>query len=67
MARRTKAEKALDMQIEQTYYRLARGRQIDIMDIGKVFAEGHRAAAEGRNLEIAIQEAVDKYTMVSGS
>jgi hypothetical protein len=50
MARQTKAEK----QIEQCYYDNCSGIQINIMDIGKVFAEGRKALAEGRDLKTAI-------------
>ena len=55
-----------DSLIESTYYRLAAGRQINIMDIGKVFDIGKQAMIDGKPLEPAIQSAVDKYTTASG-
>ena len=66
MARRTKRKSAIDELIEKTYYRLAEGRQINIMDIGKVFDAGRDAYKNGLPVEVAIQAAVDKYTMVAG-
>lgn len=51
----------LDAQIEQFYYKNAQGKQINIMDIGNVFAAGHKASKEGKDVETAIKEAIDKY------
>jgi hypothetical protein len=52
--RASKADKALDKLIERIYYDNCAGIQINIMDIGKVFAEGRKAHAEGRDLRDAI-------------
>jgi hypothetical protein len=57
MARRNKAEREADKRIELIYYRSCSGVQIDVMDISKVFAAGHKAISEGADdtaLEIAI-------------
>ncbi len=48
------AAKKLDKEIEQVYYANCSGIQIDIMDISKVFAEGRKARAEGRDMKEAI-------------
>jgi len=54
-ARALKAEaKRNERLIETTYYANCSGVQIDMMDIGKVFAEGEKALAEGRDLKTAI-------------
>lgn len=49
--KRTRAEKLLDKRIEKAYYRTCSGIAINIMDIGKVFAEGRRLIAEGKSEE----------------
>lgn len=51
---RNKAEKKLDAAIERIYYSRCSGVQINIMDIPKVFAAGHAAAAAGADIEAAI-------------
>lgn len=56
--RQTKQEKAQDQLIEQTYYRLGQGVQINIMDIGKVFAMGRAALKAGQDLDEAIKLAI---------
>jgi hypothetical protein len=60
MTRREKIKfnKAVKL-IESTYYKTCSGIQIDIMDISKVFAEGHKALAEGRDLATAIRTFVE--------
>jgi hypothetical protein len=58
MKRQTKAEKQADKQIEQAFYRVASGAQINVMDIGKVFSTGRAALAEGKDLDTAIREIV---------
>ena len=45
--------------IEKTYYANCTNIPINIMDISKVFAEGHKALAEGRDLKTAIVAFVD--------
>lgn len=52
---------ALDQAIEQEYYKQAKGVQIDIMDIGKVFTDVRKAVTAGLTLESAMTEAIDKY------
>lgn len=55
--KRTNPYKQIDKQIEQIYYRRCSGVQINIMDIGKVFAAGRAAYAAGTDMETAIVEA----------
>lgn len=59
MTKKSKADKLLDNQIEQIFYKHCSGIQINIMDVSKVFAEGKKAAAEGRDLTQAIVSFVD--------
>lgn len=59
MARQSKAEKALDKQIEAIYYANCSGIQIDIFDICKVFAAGKKAHVEGRDIKEAIVSFVE--------
>jgi hypothetical protein len=40
--------------ISKTYTESCSGISIDMMDISKIFAEGHKALAEGRDLKTAI-------------
>ena len=44
----------IDRQIEQLYYRHCAGIQINVMDIGKVFAAGRAAHAAGQDIAAAI-------------
>jgi hypothetical protein len=55
----TKEQKALDRQIERVYGQRCHGIQIDIYDIGKVFAVGRMAAIEGRDIGDAIAAFVE--------
>lgn len=54
MAKQSKADKALDKEIEKVYRENCSGIAIDIFDISKVFAEGRKAKAEGRDMKDAI-------------
>lgn len=49
----------IDKQIEAIYSRRCNGIPISVMDIGKVFAAGHAALAEGRDMEAAIVATVE--------
>lgn len=53
----------LDKAIEQEYYRQASGVQINIMSIGKIYADCRAAVAAGKALESAMAEAVAKYRL----
>lgn len=44
----------LDKQIEQIFYAHCSGIQINVLDIGKVFAAGRAAAAAGESIEAAV-------------
>jgi len=49
-----RAARQADKAVEAAYYRTCRGVQIDVMDIGKVFAAGRQALAAGQDLDAAI-------------
>ena len=53
--------RALDRAIEEAYYRLASGQQINIMDIPKVFAESRHAVEAGAVVDQAVRAAVLMY------
>ncbi|MGH9920962.1 MAG: hypothetical protein ACRD6W_19100, partial [Nitrososphaerales archaeon] len=52
-------KKQTDTLIESTYRKHCNGIQINIMDIGKVFAAGRKALEEGRDLDQAIIDFVE--------
>jgi hypothetical protein len=53
MRKPTKAQaKRDDLRIEEAYRTRCCGVQISVMDIGKVFREGHKAIAEGVTDEV---------------
>lgn len=54
MPKQSKAEKALDREIDVIYRTNCEGIVIDIMSIPSIFEEGRRARAEGRDLKEAI-------------
>ena len=54
MARRATKKDPLDAEIESIYYANCSGIQISVLDIGKVFDAGRKAAAEGKDLKEAI-------------
>ena len=57
----TKAEKALDKEIESIYYRHGSGVHISVMDIGKIFRAGRDAHARGEPMEPAIVAAIQAH------
>jgi hypothetical protein len=62
MKKKSKAEmSAIDRMIEQMYAKYASGRQINVLDIGKIFAAGYAASDADR--EEAVKAAVDKYCL----
>lgn len=50
----SKADKALDREIDKLYRENCTNIQINIMDIPRVFAEARKARAEGRDMKDAI-------------
>ncbi len=54
MPKQSKADKALDREIDKLYRENCANIAIDIFDIPKVFAEAKRAKAEGRDMKEAI-------------
>jgi hypothetical protein len=53
----TKAEKLIDRRISAAYYATCNGVQIDIFDIGKVFAAGRKAIDAGAD-DAGLQAAI---------
>lgn len=54
MPKQSKADKALDREIDKLYRENCANIAIDIFDIPKVFAEAKKARAEGRDMKEAI-------------
>lgn len=52
-----------DKLIEAEYYRAAAGRQINILDIPKVFDSVNAAMEDGTTLVDAVKAAVEKFTV----
>lgn len=61
MARKINPDKQLDKDIEQLYYRHGNGRQINIMKIGKLFADAKTSHLAGATLEDAVKAAIEKH------
>jgi hypothetical protein len=61
MARKTKAEKALEARVNAAFKLHSSGIQVNIMDLGKILDAGRLAGREGGDVEGAIQEALQKY------
>lgn len=61
--RQTKADKAMDKLIEKTYYAVASGVQVNMMDIGKIFAESRALIISGMTPETAVASVVAKYRL----
>lgn len=62
MARQTKAEKQAEKRIDVAYRSTCSGIAINIMDIGKIFAEGQKLIATGVDdaaLAVGIRAFVD--------
>jgi hypothetical protein len=58
--RRTKID-PLDVLIEQAWYRLAFGVQVNIMDIPAIFRSVRTAVESGVALDTAVQAAISAY------
>lgn len=54
-------ENKLDSQIEKLYYKLAFGRQINIMKISALFRDAKKAHLTGIDLELAVKAAIDSH------
>ena len=48
--------KQIDKLVEQAYYARCSGIQIDVMDIGKVFAVGRQAYGQGVQMKMGVGE-----------
>lgn len=58
--RQTKAERALDAEINRLYCENCSGIQVSILDIPSIFDEARKAKAEGRDMKEAIVSFVQK-------
>lgn len=58
---RAGAEKALDKQIEQAWYRHGQGVQVSVLDIGKIFRDVKLELAAGTDIDTATKLAVARY------
>lgn len=61
MMKKTKAERLLDILIEQEYYKQGQNVQINIMDISRIYADCRSAIGRGESLPDAMRSALDKY------
>ncbi len=53
--------KKLEKQVEQAWYRLASGVQVNIMDIGKIFDRGVKSLQENRDLDEEMQKCIQDF------
>lgn len=56
-----KAEKALDSQIEQAWYRLASGIEVSVLDIPRIFRDAKIEMAAGKTAEEAVTIQIARY------
>jgi hypothetical protein len=61
MAIKTKQQKEMDRTIEQTYYKYASGKQINIMKIGMLYAEAREMISKGMAIEEFFPALIEKY------
>jgi hypothetical protein len=59
MAKKLKTDSA----IEQAWYRLASGIQVNMMDIPKIFKECREAMQSGQSVEDVVKAAIAKYRL----
>lgn len=65
--RTPRGSNALDTAIERLYYQHAQGKQINILDISKIYAAGRTAAQNGADVEQTIIAAIAQYCTPSGT
>ena len=63
MARRTKAQIATDKAVADACQRLSVGAVINVFDLGKISDAGHRAAANGQDIDTTVAAAVALYSV----
>jgi hypothetical protein len=61
MARRSKAEKAVDAVVEAAYQRHFDRVPVNMMDLPKIMNVGRTALAEGRDIDAAMAAAVPQF------
>lgn len=47
--------------VDNAWYRLAKGAQVNFFDLRKIFDAGMQAQRTGKNLDVVMQEALKKY------
>ncbi len=55
------SQKQLEKAVEQAWYKLASGVQVNIMDLGKIFDRGVAALKEGKDLDTEIKACIEEY------
>jgi hypothetical protein len=61
MARGKRKTPSVDDVIEEVYSRHGENVQISVLDIGKIFNAGRRAALDGKSIEAAVIAAIAQY------
>lgn len=61
MARKTKAEKALEARIEAAFQKYGSNRQFNVFNLSKITKAGEDAASRGEDVEAAVSAACDQY------
>lgn len=51
----------LDKEIEQEYYKQAQGKQIDIMNIPKLYTHARMLVGKGSSVNYAVQSGIEMY------
>lgn len=61
MARKTKAEKAIETAVDAAMMKHLHNVQVDIMDLSKISKAGLEAANQGKDIEDAVKTAIQQY------
>jgi hypothetical protein len=61
MARQTKEDKRIEKAVDEAFKKNSSGIQFNVMDLGKISEAGIKAGKEGKDIEAAVKEAIEKY------
>ena len=61
MARMTKEEKRIEREVNAAFSKVAQGREINVMDIGKVMQAGEDAGKAGKDIHTAVEDAYNLF------